>query len=757
MVGSGVHPPDRLCAGLCLGAALAVLAGAGAASAQPPLVEGGKRTMQAVRIDRALTVDGRLDEPEWQLATPAADFAQKEPRDDQPASERTEVRILYNQTFLYVGVTCFDSEPDRILINQLVEDHSMSQEDSISVLIDSFNDGLSDVQFETNAAGSRADTQHSANGAISNRDWDTIWDVKTSRGPDGWVAEFAIPFKSLRFNAAIDQVWGINFRRRIRRKNEEAVWNPIPRGQNFWTPSLAGRLEGLRGLRPGRSLYIKPFALGGVSAPRGSSAELSRDAGVDLKYGITNGLTLDATYRTDFAQTEVDEQQVNLTRFSLFFPEKREFFLENAGIFSFAGQGSTAGGGAGFGSGGGGTRVVRLIPFGTNDFILFFSRRIGLSPTGRPVPVRGGARLTGRLAGRVDLGVLNVASDAAPGVPAATYSVVKVRQALFHNSDMGVMFIDREASGGRFNRVVGVEQNFRFLSNALSMNSFWARSFTPDVTGHDQAWGVSTTWRDRTKNVTGFFREVGSGFNNEVGFVRRRGIRQGRLTLEAFLRPGGPGFLADRVREVSPQLELDYVMSGTNRLLTRTLTPAVAVLLHSGAKLTVSRIESFDRVERPFVLGPDVAVPAGDYRFGDTQVEYLGDESRPVAARAALTVGDFYGGSRRGGGAGLVLRPNHHLSLWADYTRNVVELPSRRFTTHLGLLSTNVAFTPDLNLTALVQYNSDSRRVLSNIRFRYIYRPWSDFYIVYNETRDVFGHREKDRALTVKLTYAFSL
>jgi hypothetical protein len=315
------------------------------------------------------------------------------------------------------------------------------------------------------------------------------------------------------------------------------------------------------------------------------------------------------------------------------------------------------------------------------------------------------------------------------------------------------MFIDREESGGDYNRIAGVEQTLRLASNAWHLNSFWARTFTPQAQGRDQAWGLSSSWRDRTTGLGVFYREIQVGFDDQVGFVRRRGIRQARGESAVYLRPAR---LAGSVREIAPQVELDYVMNEGNRLLTRTAAASGEVTFHSGASLTISRTSTFDRVERTFFIGSGVPVPPGDYRFGETNMEYKSDESRPIAAMLTLTTGGFYGGSRDAVGGGVLVRPNYRFVMRGEYTRNAVELPHAHFVSHLGLLTATFGFSPDLSLSGITQYNSDTRQVLTNIRFRYNYRPWNDFFIVYDEVRDAFGAREKDRALTVKLTYALS-
>jgi hypothetical protein len=713
------------------------------------------RTVHATRIDGQMTVDGRLDESAWQVAIPTGSFVQREPHEGQAATERTEVRVLYNELFLYIGATCYDSDPAGIRVAELSEDHSMSQEDSFSVIIDSFGDKQTNVQFETNPEGSRSDVQHSGNGTSRNADWDTIWYVRTSRRPDGWVVEIAIPFRSLRFAAIAEPRWGINFRRRIRRKFEENVWNRVPRSESFTTPSTAGTLVGLSDIRPGRNLYFKPFAVGALNGYRDKPGEMASDGGIDVKYGVTSGLTLDATYRTDFAQAEVDQQQVNLTRFSLFFPEKREFFLENSGVFTFAEQSSSSNSNVGLTRNVGNPR--RSQAFGQNDFVLFFSRRVGLSPTGTPVPVVGGARLTGRLPGRVDVGLLNISTGSgSSGFRGQNFSVAKLRKIVLGNSDVGAMVINREDAGATFNRIVGVEQNLRLLGTVLSVNSFWAKTFSPGASGRDGAWGVSTNWRDRAKGAGIFFREIEEDFNNEVGFVRRSGIRQVHGNGGLFIRPRRSG-LARVVREVAPRIDVDYVMSGANQLLTRTVTPAVELQFQDASNAIVTWEGSFDRVDREFLIGPGVPIPAGDYTNDELRLEYLGDDSRGVSGTASMTRGSFYGGTRTGFGVGPLIKPTSHVGVRLEYTRNAIELRTRRFASHLATVFAAIGFTPDVSLNVNVQYNSDTRQSLTNLRFRYNYRPWNDFFVVYRETADLFAGGKRDRALIAKLTYVLGL
>ena len=349
------------------------------------------KIITAVRITDAIALDGRLDEPVWKLATPAGDFIQRVPTNGMPSGERTEVRVLYDGDNLYFGITCYDSQPSRIVVKELKRDFDLNGTDMVQIIIDSLHDGLGGYSLSVNPAGARRDNHLGLNGGGVN--WDAVWDVGTRRTEEGWIAEYPVPFKSLRFSNAPSQEWGLQVSRRILRLNEESTWAPLPFRFSTSQTNLAGTLRGLENVRPGRNLKVKPYILGQTTqamiegelqTTKSFGSWKDFDKGFDVKYSLTPALTLDTTYRTDFAQVEADQQQVNLTRFNLFFPEKREFFLENANVFSFGPGGN-------------------LVPF--------FSRRIGLNAAGTPVPVLVGARTSGRVANNLNVGVLAMRTD----------------------------------------------------------------------------------------------------------------------------------------------------------------------------------------------------------------------------------------------------------------------------------------------------------------------------------------------------------
>ena len=436
------------------------------------------KIVEAVRIDNSqITLDGHLSESVWGLAQPAADFVQQRPDTGQLSKEHTEVRFLYDDDNLYVGANLFYSDAANIVANGLGLDYPPRETDNLNVIISSLHDGRSAFSFSTNPLGGKRDQQISNDGQ-ANLDWEGVWDVASSMNDEGWIAEFIIPFKTLRFSNAPSQEWGLNIGRSVLHLNERSQWSPIPIRYSPARISLAGTLTGLENISQGRNLQVKPFATGGVAQSRSADGQfetqqsLTRlkdyDGGVDVKYGLTQSLTLDATYRTDFAQVEVDEQQVNLSRFSLFFPEKRDFFLENADNFTFGPGGN-------------------LLPF--------FSRRIGLSRDGNPIPIVGGMRVSGRVS-QYDIGLLAMTTERLDATPFNTFLVGRVKRNLLTNSWIGALITNRDSGiDGDYNRVYGADAYFQFY-NRWEFDGYLLRSDTPDKFGDDQAQRFATAWKD---------------------------------------------------------------------------------------------------------------------------------------------------------------------------------------------------------------------------------------------------------------------
>jgi len=415
-----------------------------------------RKTIVAHRTDQPIEIDGQLDEPSWALAEPVSDFVQSEPHEGGSPSERTEVRVVFDDENIYIGAYLYDSEPDKILINDLRRDFNTYEGDVFGIAIDAFYNQSTSLAFFTSPGGPKQDNQALGDGRYINTSWDGIWYTASRIQEDGWSCEMAIPFRTLRFEAKENQIMGINFKRRIRRKAEDLYWSLVPRRYTVHRQSLAGDLLFREKIEPGRNLQVKPFVTTHFSQDPSDIAnpnEWTLDGGIDVKYSITPGLTLDGTYNTDFSQVEVDTEQINLTRFSLFFPEKRDFFLENANLFQFGDVPQERG--------------ARR----TEETQLFYSRRIGLSLEGQPLPILGGARLSGRM-GHVALGLLNIHQEESDETPSNNFTVMRLRYDVLENSDIGAIFINREGGNDDdYNRSYGVDANLQFSQN-LSVNSY---------------------------------------------------------------------------------------------------------------------------------------------------------------------------------------------------------------------------------------------------------------------------------------------
>ncbi len=505
-----------------------------------------ERKLVAIRAASAITLDGRLDEPAWRDAPVANHFIQNEPREGAPATYDTEVRVVYDDEALYIGVFAHDDQPGGIIVSDLKKDFNLNSSDGFRLIIDTFDDRRNGYQFAVNPAGARWDAQMANEGRENNSNWDGIWEAKTRITETGWYAEIWIPFRTLKFAKGNPQTWGLNFERRLRRLNENSYWSPLPRVYDLERVSLAGTLDGMQGLRPGKNLRVKPYGLSSSNTigDVGTSGDLS--GGLDVKYGVTNGLTLDFTLNTDFSQVEADEQQVNLSRFSLFFPEKRDFFLENSGIFQFGGGG---------GGGGGGTASSGR-QNASQETLLFFSRRIGLSESGDAIPILGGTRLTGRV-GRFTVGGLSIQQQRLGSVASTNFTALRVRRDILANSDIGVVLLNKDESGPRFNRVAGADANFQF--GFLSLNGYAVKTFSPQVvapgSGEDFAARGSFNYRSRTLQIRGYYSAIGSRFTDEMGYVPRVGVNNVLVNAGYAVRPKWASRFG--IREIRPHWQIE--------------------------------------------------------------------------------------------------------------------------------------------------------------------------------------------------------
>ena len=729
----------RACVSICLVAA-ALCALPRSASAQSSRE---RPSVRAVLTTDALEIDGVLDEAAWQRAIPIDQFVQQEPQEGEPATDRTEVRVLFDKGRIYIGVHAYAREP--VTATEMRRDADrLFDEDNFQVVLDTFHDSRNGYMFLTTPLGAKLEQQIFDEGegggrgttANINRNWDGVWDAAARIVDDGWTAEIAIPVSTIRFAPSDDQIWGINFQRHIRRRNEQVFWSPIPRAYTLTKVSLAGELTGLAGISAGLDLKLKPFVVGGGryfrASPGVSDTSALRDIGLDAKYGVTAGLNLDVTVNTDFAQVEVDEQQVNLTRFGLFFPEKRDFFLENSNLF-------TMGTGSSFTS----------FPVQTD---LFFSRRIGLSATGQPVPILGGVRLAGK-SGRNNVGVLDIQTDSAFGKPGDNFFVGRYSRDILKRSRVGALFINKESVDGsaHFNRTMGVDANLAISSN-LQFTSYLAKTSSPGVDGDDMAYYGRLAYRDPKWNVWLNYLDVQENFNAEAGFVQRTGVR----TTKAYFGPT-PRPQKGRVKLFEPMYVLTYVTDQSNRMVGRVHHLMLGTTLRDDSFINVFYQRNLDVLDRPFRIRPDVSIPVGTYQSHEWFFTYNTSPGRRLYQRLTVSPTHFYDGTRLSVTAAAGVRASSRFSTEVQYNRNDVKMPWGNFLVNLSTLRLDYTFSPGMTIRSLTQYNSSTHEISNNVRFNFIHRPGSDIYVVYNDLShtglpaDIFG--TKDRQLVVKMTY----
>jgi hypothetical protein len=707
------------------------------------------RRILAVRATGPIRVDGLLDEPDWGTAPVASHFVQREPREGEPASEDTEVRVLYDEQRLYLGVFAHDRHPGEIVTNELKKDFTPSSNDGFEVIFDTFRDDRNGYQFATNAMGAKWDAQMVNEGRDVNVDWDGVWDVRTRVVENGWYAEIVIPFRTLRFAHGGDETWGMNFLRRVRRRNEESYWSPIPRIYSLTRVSLAGTLEGLQGIRGGRELRVKPYIASAGARVGTNATTADLDAGFDAKYGVMSGLTWDFTVNTDFSQVEADTQQVNLTRFDLFFPEKREFFLENAGIFQF-GQPASGGGGGGV--------AGRQNQAGEN-LILFFSRRIGLSDDAQAIPLRAGTRLTGH-EGRYTIGILNIQQGEQGASRATNVTALRLRRDILRNSDIGVMLLNKDVAGPHYNRVIGADANFR-VTDELDVSTYVAKTISPESVrqGRDDetAAYVGFSYATRTWEFKANTLRLGDGFNDELGFATRVGVQR---TDASIFRAFRPRRYSSWLREIQPHWQIQNVVRHNGLgLETRYMDLHLPFDLQNGATIEGGVNPSVDVIFEPFAINRTrgIVIPPGRYAYNEWFVYLRGDTSARFSPNLRIGTGGFYDGHRNNYEVGGTARVNERFNASLALSRSVIDLRAGSYTTNLVTSRVNVSFNTRMFLNALLQYNTDARQWSSNVRFNVIHRPLSDFFLVINENRDSQTNDLIDRAIIAKVTYLLSL
>ncbi len=694
--------------------------------------------MRARRVEEAPAIDGRLDDPVWRNVIGASEFYQKEPVEGEAATEQTSVYIVYDQTHLYIGVELLDSEPLQIRASDLQRDSPLDNDDSFTVAIDSFHDHRNAFVFRLNPLGTRYDAVIRQENHNFDRAWDEQWTAAAVRTDQGWSAEFSIPFKILRFSGAEEQVWGINFERVIKRNNESVYWSGWERDFGFYHISQAGHLEGLIDIKQAERFRIRPYLLGGVenfaatSSPLGTEAV--GDVGIDdFKISVTSNLTADLAFNPDFGQVEADAQQVNLTRFSLFFREKRPFFIEGAESLRMG---------------------LGLLHFGPPPVELFHSRRIGLSDAGEPIPIMAGGKLTGKV-GAFDLGFLNVqTNDFDPGLPGTlvrpgeNFTVARFRREMLGRSYFGAIFTNRQG-GGLFNRLAGLDARF-VLKKYFHLMGMLAKSFTSRISDNDWLTQIGAEWRTDFFTAGINYMDIEPNFIPGIGFLRRRDRTIGsRVILRP--RPGG-----ELIRNFEIQPSLVYYHNEDRVLKSRYADLGFDIVFHSGDKVQFDFGNDVERLFVPFRIAPGVILPVGLYQWNAGGVSFSSFNGRKLAASAGFSMGDFYNGTKNSFNLAGEVRPNEKMSFSPSYQFNDIDLIEGSFNTQLFGLRADISFTNSLLTSTFLQYNSTGQLAALQVRFNYIFRTIDNFFIVYNETRFTDGvfSGESDRSLILKITYS---
>jgi hypothetical protein len=716
------------------------------------------RMLQAMVTTGDINLDGVLDEAAWKLAENGTAFVQREPFQGTPATEQTFVQVVYTNDTLYIGIRALDTDPSGIIAKDMLRDGSgdgrytgkLESDDSVIILLDTFHDQRNAFYFETNPLAARVDALITDEGRDRNFEWDGVWNVAVRRSEEGWSAELEIPFNTLRFNPAND-TWGMNVRRVIRRKNEEVYWAPIMRNADMYRVSQYGQLTNMAVGNPSRNFRIKPFVIAsgdeGVTTDVGDVAG-NAQIGLDLRWGVTDSMTFDLTANTDFAQVEADEQRINLTRFSLFFPEKREFFLENAGIFDF---------------GGGGDRDPRRSRGGRGPLVkVYHSRQIGIAQ-GDQIPIIAGGKLTGRV-GDWNIGLLNVqtakhkfaANPDSPNTkpdiePSTNWTVARIKRNVGERSSLGAIFTNRQSSGDDYNRVVGLDAELN-PHQKLNINGYYTLSDNPWADSENWAGGGGFNWQGPTWKFSASVDDIRQNYTPEAGFVSRRGIRRGQHEITYEPRPSNISW----IRNLSFEVRNTVVARTDNTVETWDGNIRFfAFLLESDDWIGFFFNPTYERLFEPFEIQDGIVIPAGEYTFHHWSTYGRSNPGRALSVSFHATTGGFFNGTRLMGNITVNYRPSPYFRSETQWNHNDVALEGGSFKTNVLRQRFNTSFSPNLSMNSYIQYVDTENMISMNTRLNWIYKPGSDLFIVYNQ--NWISGETQDRALIFKFTYLWAL
>ncbi len=697
--------------------------------------------MTAIQIKDHVKIDGHLDDPVWKTAVFLSDFLQREPYEGQAATEKTEVGVLYDSNNIYLGIKCFDSEPEKIIAREMRRDAVVDDDDYFELILDTFHDKRSGYYFITNPHGSKREAQLANEGKSYNPSWDGVWKCKSQITDEGWFLEIAIPWKTLRFSKEENPVWGINFSRMIRRKNEHVYWQLIPRDMGhtgIFRISEAGTLRGLAGLKMGGNLELLPYFLGGIENDQVTDFHTDSllDAGLDAKIAVTSSLALDLTLNTDFAQVEADQEQVNLTRFSLYYPEKREFFLEGAEVFSFGSSGR------GWGFGG-----------YSSDMNLFYSRRLGLAD-GHEARIIGGAKIVGKV-GHYHLGLMNIYTDevvfeeddgSETFVPSSNFSVFRLSRDVFSRGSIGMIVLNKQDIGhNSYNRSLGIDSHLP-LSDYFTVSGYLAGTFGPEQKVGDQmvnmneknlAAKFSLNYSTDLYEASASYQDIGSRFNPEMGFNRRTDFRLTQVSLGYNPRPAK----STKIRQFRYGIDGSYRTNHNGVMLDNEAGFSFDIRFQNSSQIRFDIERSEEFVDYDWEVREGYLIPMGTYKGYSYSAGYESDKGRSVAGGINLTYRDYYTGRNASLDLSSTITRIHPIRIELDYEHNYVDLPQGHFHTNTLGIRAFYFFSTSLYLKAYTQWNDDRlnfggrERLISNVLLRWIYSPESNLYLVYNDGR----------------------
>jgi hypothetical protein len=703
------------------------------------MAETAARMAIAAKIVQPPLMDGTLDDPIWRTAPAVADFRQKEPLETEPGTEKTEVHILYDARHVYFGIHCYDSHPADIVATQLRQDLSQDLDDNFAIIIDPTLSHRNGYVFEVNPLGTQRDGEvieeqsPPQSDSIVDPSWDGLWISAAKITNDGWTATIQIPFSTLNFRGGAEVTWGVNFRRFIRRKNEEDEWSGYQRVFGFWRVSQAGTLRGLKGIESGRLLVVKPYGILGGESLSGHPWGGLHTGGVDVKYGLSSNLIALGTVNTDFSDADVDQQQFNLTPYPILIPEKRRFFLEDSDIFDF------------------------LL---WNQDLLFFTRQIGIDPvSGQEVPIDAGAKVAGHAAG-FDIGVMDVKTRAEGLNPYGNYSVVRVKKPLTPGSYVGFIVTDKQSGDALdpYNRSGGVDAKFVLFRN-LNLRGYYVKTWSPGLAGDNTALGGRLTFANNWFNIYAGHGVTDKNFNAEMGFVTRTDDQPTIFQFNFTPRPK-----VFNIRELDLGGFVGHDPNTVGRLIYKEWTPSIRMLFNSSAEIDSTPYDVvYQLLTQPLHLYKDTFIPAGSYKFTSHQVSYTSSGNHRITFVGSEQWGHYYTGTLNTAILTAQYRPNPHLAVAVNDTLNSFHLPQRNFNIELAGVQVSYAFTRFLNATTFVQTDTAQLQAVSaNLRLRYTFRPDSDLYVIYNVGNRfqslVAGNptQIRDEKLAVKVTYSWS-